>query len=518
MSEQDVTANIRACPPAEQFQLFFQPQYQLEDDALCAAEVQAYWHHPKKGVLPPDAFLAEFAENGFSYPLDDIVLEKTCQTLKAWMERGMEPLPLAVRLLGRTPFRPQWTQWLRSMLARYGVSPALLRLEMREESYLGSPRATHALVSELQNAQIDVALDNFGCGMTSAKTLNGMGAKILNADMRFFVSSDNLGQSEMLLGSLIKSARWMGMTVVAEYAETQQQKDFALACGCHLIQGRLYAEPVSAAEFENDYLPLYQGERAAAAKEGGEAVGRSRTILVIDDSEMERALVKKYLGSEYHIHESENAEQAIAYLEKKWVQVRLSLVDNMMPGINGIEFLRYCEGFEDLHRIPKIMITSSNRADDQKQAFRAGAYDFLAKPLIPEVVQARVQHAMELNRELRAFESNQERFRRQADTDRATGLLNKAAFEDAVEKYLVNHETGPCHLFVMDVDNFKAINDQFGHLHGDEVLKVIASTLQQSYRKSDLIGRFGGDEFVICLTAACSHALLRQKWRPLCGP
>ncbi|NCC01844.1 MAG: diguanylate cyclase [Clostridia bacterium] len=234
-------------------------------------------------------------------------------------------------------------------------------------------------------------------------------------------------------------------------------------------------------------------------------------ILIIDDSEMERELLKKYLDTEFAVHCCESAEMALEYLRKNPNRVHLILVDYMMPGMSGMEFLNTCQEDEKLKTIPKIMITSNDRPKDQIQAFRAGAFDYITKPPIPEIVRTRIHHAMDLHRRIQTSVSEGEKYKQEAAVDKATGLLNKITFQNKCERLILDGPEEQKALMVIDIDNFKVINDQYGHIHGDEVIRAIADELTMNFRQTDIVGRFGGDEFVVLMNSILRKEMAKRK-------
>lgn len=240
-------------------------------------------------------------------------------------------------------------------------------------------------------------------------------------------------------------------------------------------------------------------------------VVRDKLILIIDDSEMERALLKKYLEDDFLVHECESAEDGLLYLEEHPGTVKLILVDYLMPNMSGMEFLNICQEHDEWKYIPKIMITSNDRPKDQIQAFRSGAYDFINKPPVPEVVRARIHHAMEVIGQLKNSVDEGKHYREEATLDKATGLLNKVSFEQEAEASLENAPIEQKALLVIDIDNFKTINDSYGHIQGDEVIKTVANVLIENFRRTDYLGRFGGDEFVVLINSLTNQTMAKRK-------
>jgi len=182
---------------------------------------------------------------------------------------------------------------------------------------------------------------------------------------------------------------------------------------------------------------------------------------------------------------------------------RLLLLDWEMPGRSGLEI---CEKVRELENdIPPfiILLTARSKTADIVAGLDAGANDYVTKPYNNAEIRARLQvgkRMLDLQSELHSAHSRMEY---QATHDAMTGLLNRGAVMEALERELARSQRQKIQLCVglCDVDHFKNINDTHGHLAGDAVLKELANKFVQELRPFDLIGRYGGEEFLIVTTA-----------------
>ena len=521
MTQQDretFIAEFNQAVKEEQIKLFLQPRFDMHDGygrktgEVYGAEVLSRWEHPQKGLLTPKDFLPQCEECDLMGRLDYYVWEHACMLLAEWQSRGLPLAKLSVKVSKDSLYNSKICDQLLRLLAVYKVPKACLQLEIEEDSLREDIYQAQEAIHYLHESGFTIILDDFSYGCSSVSALNQIDVDIIKVDMKFFCTSNRVGKGEVILAGIIKSVSWLGIKVLAECVETEQQNEFARLRGCDVVQGFFFSKPMPASRFEESTLrggePVKESvEIAAKAQEPANDL----TILVIDDTEMERALLEKYLKNDFHIQLCESAEEGLDYLKDFKNQVNLILVDYMMPGMNGIEFLRFCQLDERLKSIPKIMITSNERAKDQVQAFRAGAYDYLLKPLLPELVQVRVRHAMELNHKLQETEQEKKKYQHQAELDKPTGIWNKTTFQNYVERSMSRENAGQGALFVIDIDNFKHVNDTQGHLMGDEVIKLIASKLSSCFRATDHVGRFGGDEFTVYMTRMSDKKIAEKK-------
>jgi diguanylate cyclase (GGDEF)-like protein len=167
----------------------------------------------------------------------------------------------------------------------------------------------------------------------------------------------------------------------------------------------------------------------------------------------------------------------------------LVILDVDMPDADGVEVCRAIRNDAELAGVPVLFLTARADADTLQRIFAAGADDFVHKPLVPAVLLTRVRNRLDRIRLLREL----------AERDQLTGLSNRLFAEKTLDRMLETaHESGdPLSLAVIDVDRFKLVNDRFGHAAGDRVLRGVADLLRVSFREEDIVGRWGGEEFVV---------------------
>jgi diguanylate cyclase (GGDEF)-like protein len=231
-------------------------------------------------------------------------------------------------------------------------------------------------------------------------------------------------------------------------------------------------------------------------------------ILLVDDSPSVLAIMSGILSG-YVLSLAYSGEQAIALASSE--QPDLILLDVRMPGIDGYETCRRLKQQESTAVIPIIFVTGLNEVEDEAQGFALGAVDFISKPVHPPIVRARVQAHLELK-------AARDQLQRIAMSDGLTGIANRRRFENLAqaEWNRVLRYGHPLSLLMIDVDDFKAYNDRYGHQAGDECLQRVAASLEQGLRRApDLVARYGGEEFV-CLIPELSSSEASALAKSLC--
>ncbi|MEG1268228.1 MAG: EAL domain-containing protein [Oscillospiraceae bacterium] len=241
----------------------------------------------------------------------------------------------------------------------------------------------------------------------------------------------------------------------------------------------------------------------------------SHTVLIVDDADSNRTALKKILQSEFAFYEAKNGEEAISILRDKQNQIDLILLDISTPAMGGTEFLKYKSNIPSLDGIPVITITSDESPAQQISSFALGANDYIIKPFIPEVVVRRVSNVLEANHRYKEMVKEYNTMSAQIKTDLMTGLINRVSVEEMISRYL-NRTSKTCAMLMIDIDNFKKINDSNGHNYGDKVICAVAKKLSSFFRKEDIVARMGGDELAVFVGDISNIEVLESKAHRVC--
>lgn len=176
------------------------------------------------------------------------------------------------------------------------------------------------------------------------------------------------------------------------------------------------------------------------------------------------------------------------------------LLDIRMPGLSGLETLEHLKTLAETADIPVIMISANNADESIVKALDLAANDYVSKPVMYPVLAARMRAALRLKQATLELEQANVELKRLATTDPLTHLYNRRHFFSLAhaEYSKSTRHKRPLSFIMMDVDEFKTINDTYGHAAGDKALLALASCCHQAIRESDIIGRIGGEEFAVC--------------------
>lgn len=224
-------------------------------------------------------------------------------------------------------------------------------------------------------------------------------------------------------------------------------------------------------------------------------------ILIADDELMSRRLLEKTMQrAGYEVTAVENGQLAAVELCKP-EGPRLALLDWIMPELDGPGVCREVRKRKDHSYVYMILLTSKEKKEDVVAGLESGADDYLTKPFDPEELKARLRTGKRiLDLEDRLIEAREE-MRFQATHDALTSLWNRGVVMELLGRELTRarRENKCTAILLGDLDHFKNVNDTYGHLAGDEVLKETARRLVSSVRSYDFVGRFGGEEFLVTL-------------------
>jgi diguanylate cyclase (GGDEF)-like protein len=216
-------------------------------------------------------------------------------------------------------------------------------------------------------------------------------------------------------------------------------------------------------------------------------------ILIVDDSQNVVDMLSAVLGED---HEVIVAYDGVAAIEMAIdLQPDLILLDVVMPGIDGFEACRRLRAEERTQRIPIVFITGLNAVEDERRGLELGAIDFISKPIQAAIVRLRVRNHLELKRYRDFLEDL-------SQVDGLTGIGNRRRFDEFLvrEWRRSRRARAPLALVLVDVDYFKAYNDNYGHAAGDDCLCEVAATIAMLVRRpGDLCARYGGEEFAAIL-------------------
>ncbi len=229
---------------AQQLFLVYQPMFDLRDERVVGVEALLRWRHPTDGVIAPDVFIPIAEQNGSIVRIGRWVLERACARGAAWQRAGRR-LTIAVNVSARQLERTEFVEEVRSALHHSGLEPATLTLEITETVLMRKPDATVHVLSELKELGVHIAVDDFGTGYSSLAYLRQFPVDLLKIDRTFITGLARSSEAQALAHTLIRLGQALGLQTLAEGVEDRDQVQELRREGCDLVQGFLFARPLS---------------------------------------------------------------------------------------------------------------------------------------------------------------------------------------------------------------------------------------------------------------------------------
>ncbi|SHH46057.1 GGDEF domain-containing response regulator [Clostridium grantii] len=229
-------------------------------------------------------------------------------------------------------------------------------------------------------------------------------------------------------------------------------------------------------------------------------------LLVIDDNENDYLIIKRFLGDKYRIkYDNGQANPEVIMNTIKEVAPVCILLDYNLGGLQGIEMLKILQSDEEYKNISVIMLTNEIDPNIIVDCIKNNAENYLIKDdLGKNDLRLAVKRAITESKLNNKIEEQHKEIIRLSRIDDLTGLYNRRWFIEKVEEEIkrLNRSHNTISITIIDLDYFKLVNDNYGHLIGDEVLKIAGKIIAESVRSTDIVCRYGGDEFTLCLVEA----------------
>ena len=236
----------------KQFKVNYQPKFNITGDKprLCSAEALVRWIHPELGFVRPDLFIPLFEENGLVTRLDRYVWEESAKQIALWKKELGMTIPVSVNVSRVDMASPDMTDFIEKIVKENGLDPKDYMLEITESAYTEDSSRIIEVVENLRSLGYKIEMDDFGSGYSSLNMLTSMPLDALKMD-KAFIRNIKSGNREMELVMLVlKIAKILGVPVIAEGVETEEECGLLKDAGCDIIQGYYFSKPLPPEEFE----------------------------------------------------------------------------------------------------------------------------------------------------------------------------------------------------------------------------------------------------------------------------
>lgn len=247
LNEQRIIETMEKALEESQFQVFYQPKHETVTGHIAGAEALVRWRHPEYGFMLPNQFIPLFERNGFITKLDVFVLEQVCKDIQRWKQDGLPLVPISVNVSRRDFMEEGCIETQYKIIDKYGTDHNLLHMEVTESLYSDNTELIISQVKHTQDLGFSIEMDDFGAGYSSLGLLSTFPLNVLKLDISFV---RNIKKNEIVIENIIKMAHRMGLLVIAEGTETEEQFKILKTLGCDYIQGFYFSKPLPVHEFE----------------------------------------------------------------------------------------------------------------------------------------------------------------------------------------------------------------------------------------------------------------------------
>jgi diguanylate cyclase len=254
-------SKLRKALERAELSLHYQPQFRISDGHLVGLEALLRWDHPELGAVSPVEFIPVAEDCGLIVPIGRWVLRTACAELAAWRDAGFGVIHVSVNLSARQTRDPHLMHDILQALRDYKISPTQLELEITESVLMDNVHANVELLHRLQTEGIRLSIDDFGTGYSSMAYLKRFPIDQVKIDRTFVRDIPGDRDDEAITTAIIAMAHSLGLSVVAEGVETEQQLEFLRAAGCDIMQGFYFAEPGTA-----EQIAAFLGSRIGGVK------------------------------------------------------------------------------------------------------------------------------------------------------------------------------------------------------------------------------------------------------------
>lgn len=503
-----------------QIKVYYQPIIDTSTGKIASAEALARWVHPERGLIPTTVFIPALEKNGYISKLDSYVLRQVKSFYSQQLQNNLPLVPVSVNI--------SWMDFYDDGLIDHTIKnfnsddlpKELMRIEITESSYMAMNNNASESIINLRNLGAKFLLDDFGTGYSSFDMLQKYSFDILKIDKSFTAMLGINKKTEQLVQSIIEMCHHIGIKTVAEGVETAEQLRFYRNHSCDYIQGYYF------------YKPMPQDKFAELLDDMN-----TRNMLIDYHSNGPDTPVSFYKAALYYTSQEMYRKTSITtdiISELIGQNLGVGVVSGLYDGNYSLSYVSYLflrllgcsynEMMEQCGGSYLNLIAPEDRDFYVKNTNMEKFYSLMLKDGIRFPVKEFCYNVRTANGErqwissVRRLDALDEDNKKRLETiytlaeyDTFTKLLNKTPFFEKVDSLLQSKPDASCTMILFDIDNFKTVNDLCGHNTGDRIILSVSEIINNAFRGTDLVGRFGGDEFVVFMQDCNNVQLIKEK-------
>jgi diguanylate cyclase (GGDEF)-like protein len=241
----ELLQDLRRAIANNELMLHYQPKIHAPSGQITGAEALMRWKHPQRGMVGPHIFIPLAERYGVINSLGNWLIEEVCRQIRAWRDKGLR-MRVAINLSVHQLRQADLVERILGALERHHIDPALLTCEITESAAMDDTRVTLQVIERLSAIGVHLSIDDFGTGYSSLSYLRQLAAEELKIDRSFVFDLESSADARAIVDAVVKLAQALGLKVVAEGVETEQQQEILRQLGCNELQGYLFAKPMPA--------------------------------------------------------------------------------------------------------------------------------------------------------------------------------------------------------------------------------------------------------------------------------
>lgn len=373
---------------------YYQPKVLLENCRVTGVEVLVRWMHPRDGLVMPDQFIPLAEDSGLIDRLAEGVLQQALADSSLWSQQNLQ-LPLAINISMENLASIEFTDQFSAVVTAAGVLPKDITLEITESRAMSNPTVTLDTLTRLRLKRFVLSIDDFGTGHSSLAQLRDIPFDEFKVDKSFVNGAWADQRIRAMFETSVSLAKQLGMRVVAEGVETENDWNFLRKSGCDCAQGYFIARPMPASEVAGWMNTWRQRVRTELmpdpqVPQEPKQPGTRRSVLIVEDHEFQRRVQTKILRDEgFDVATAIDGLDALNQLRK--LRPDLVLIDVDLPGIPGPEIVRRLRATNIFKRTPILMISGNSDKEVIDGCRKAGANGFIIKPFDRKALLEKIQ-------------------------------------------------------------------------------------------------------------------------------
>ncbi len=244
-----IDRDLRKAIKNNEFILYYQPQIRLADRKIVGAEALIRWHHPHRGMIPPDKFIPIAEETGMIIDINKWVLHAACLQNKKWTDLGFKPITIAVNLSGFKLASQDIIKTIGSAIEQIDSETKNIEIEITENVLIHDTEATVSTLNEIKNLNLRIAMDDFGTGYSSLSYLTSFPVDTIKIDRSFVMDCNAESNNLVIIKAIIAMGHSLGKKIVAEGIETEEQYHLLNDLECDEAQGYYFSHPIPVHDF-----------------------------------------------------------------------------------------------------------------------------------------------------------------------------------------------------------------------------------------------------------------------------